>query len=120
MRKKAPKKTPRKVRAKRLVGVAKPEPFFLTAADKSSPAIGPRITPEDITAKIATVSHFTQGVLTVCLVTMLNGFTVVGKAAPVSAVNFDAVRGRELAYEDAFRQLWALEGYHLREKLMGA
>jgi hypothetical protein len=49
---------------------------------------------------------------------MLNGFTVVGKAAPVSAINFDLQRGRDLAYEDAFRQLWALEGYLLREHIM--
>lgn len=54
------------------------------------------------------------GVLTVCLITVDNGFTVVGKSAPASEANFCADKGREFAYEDAIRQLWPLEGYALR------
>ena len=49
--------------------------------------------------------------------TVKNGFKVVGKSAPASPENFDPEKGRELAYEDAFRQLWPLEGYLLRERL---
>jgi hypothetical protein len=58
--------------------------------------------------------------LTVCIVTMQNGFTVIGKSAPASAENFDAGKGRTFAYEDAIRQLWPLEGYALREQLFVA
>lgn len=56
-------------------------------------------------------------VLTVCLLVMRNGFTVIGKAAPASAANFDCDLGRKLAYEDAVRQVWPLMGYALRDKL---
>ena len=59
------------------------------------------------------------GVLSICLLVMQNGFTIIGKSAPASAANFNAELGRKLAYEDAIRQLWPLEGYALREKMQG-
>ena len=55
--------------------------------------------------------------MTLCILTMVNGFVVVGKSAPASVENFDAEKGRTFAYEDAIRQLWPLEGYLLRSSL---
>lgn len=55
--------------------------------------------------------------LTLCIVTMENGFTVIGKSAPASPANFDPDKGKQFAYDDAIRQLWPLEGYALRERL---
>lgn len=57
------------------------------------------------------------GLLSICIVVMKNGFTMIGKSAPASPENFDAALGKQFAYEDAVRQLWPLEGYALREKL---
>jgi proteasome assembly chaperone (PAC2) family protein len=56
-------------------------------------------------------------VLSICLLVMCNGFTVIGKSAPVHPDNFNAKLGKELAYEDAVRQLWPLMGYALRDRL---
>lgn len=56
-------------------------------------------------------------VLTICLVTFRNGFTVVGKAAPVSAENYNRDHGRRLAYEDCIRQAWPLFGFSLRDQI---
>jgi hypothetical protein len=56
-------------------------------------------------------------VLSICLLVMQNGFTVIGKSAPASSENYDADLGRKFAYEDAVRQLWPLMGYALREHL---
>lgn len=56
-------------------------------------------------------------VLTVALVVLRNGFTIIGKSAPASAENFDAALCAKLAREDAIRQIWPLMGYALREKL---
>lgn len=58
--------------------------------------------------------HDSLKLLSVCLLVMQNGFTVIGKSAPASAANFNAELGKKLAYEDAIRQLWPLEGYLLR------
>ncbi len=55
--------------------------------------------------------------LTICLVVMKNGFTVIGKSAPASPDNFDADLGKKLAYEDAVRQIWPLMGFSLRDRL---
>ena len=55
--------------------------------------------------------------LTICLLVLKNGFTVVGKSAPASKDNFDPVLGRKLAYEDAVRQIWPLMGFALRDRL---
>lgn len=56
-------------------------------------------------------------VLTICIIVCKNGFTVIGKAAPADAQNFNPELGRKFAREDAIRQLWPLMGYALREKL---
>lgn len=55
--------------------------------------------------------------LTICLVVMKNGFTVIGKSAPASPDNFDETLGMTLAYEDAVRQIWPLMGFALRDWL---
>lgn len=55
--------------------------------------------------------------LTLCVLVMKNGFTIVGKSACASPENFDAALGQKIALEDARRQIWALEGYNLRSKL---
>lgn len=55
--------------------------------------------------------------LTICVIVMRNGFTVIGKSAPADAVNFNPELGKKFAREDAVRQLWPLMGYALRERL---
>lgn len=56
-------------------------------------------------------------ILTICVLVMKNGFVLIGKSAPASPENFNADLGQKLAYEDAIRQLWPLEGYALREQI---
>ena len=55
--------------------------------------------------------------LTICVLVLKNGFTIVGKSACASPENFNAELGNKIAREDARRQIWALEGYALRNKL---
>lgn len=72
----------------------------------------------DIEAKIKDVEyHVFGGRLTVAVVTMVNGFQVVGESACIDAANFVKEDGEKYAYEDAVEQLWMLEGYLLRERL---
>jgi len=56
-------------------------------------------------------------ILTLCILVLDNGWTLVGKSAPAAPENFNAEKGRIFAREDALRQLWPLEGYALRERL---
>lgn len=55
--------------------------------------------------------------LTICVMVLKNGFTIVGKSACASPENFDAELGNKIAYADARQQIWALEGYNLRSRL---
>ena len=55
--------------------------------------------------------------LTVCALTLQNGFTVVGESASASPENFDADLGRKIARDNARNKIWALEGYRRRSKL---
>lgn len=97
--------------------------------------VAPRITPADIEAAIASEHYFTaaQGalaaqvdyedppaplhLLTLCVLVLRNGFTVVGKSACASPENFNADIGKRWARDDAMRQVWPLLGYQLRERL---
>lgn len=77
----------------------------------------PKVTEKSIKEKIKEVSYFHDDLLTICTVTMQNGFRFVGKSAPASPENYDREVGKRYAYEDAFKQIWPMEGYLLRERL---
>lgn len=48
---------------------------------------------------------------TVCLLTLDNGFEVVGTSACVDAIDFDISIWEKYAYEKAFDKLWELYGF---------
>ena len=77
----------------------------------------PRITPEHIKDTIIKDDYhvFPDTLLTVCVLTLVNGFTVVGTSACVSPENFKEEIGREVAREGAVDKIWALEGYLLKQ-----
>jgi hypothetical protein len=62
---------------------------------------------------------FPNTTLTVCALTLKNGFHVVGESAAASPENFDQEIGRKIARDNARSKIWALEGYLLRSKLAG-
>lgn len=109
----------------------------VTEAECGEGRTAPRVALADIEAAIQTI-HFVPGdraalageqngfgntnfealrLLTICLVVMKNGFTIIGKSAPASPDNFDVKLGQKLAYEDAVRQIWPLMGFALRDRL---
>ncbi|MBB2962894.1 Gp49 family protein [Methylobacterium sp. R2-1] len=77
----------------------------------------PRVTEASIKAKIADVEYFRIRHLTICLITLRNGFFVTGESAPAAPENYDQAVGERYAYENAFRKIWPFEGYLLREQL---
>ena len=98
----------------------------------------PRVTPADIEAEIVFEAYFTAAdgvrgatpnglrsyvpdpshkLLTFCVLTLRNGFTVTGESACASPENFDADVGRKVAREAAKQKLWPLLGYELKTRL---
>ena len=51
--------------------------------------------------------------LTICVLVLRNGFTVMGESACVSPENFDADVGRRVARRNARDKVWPLMGYAL-------
>ena len=79
----------------------------------------PRLTPGLIDAAIADEDYHVFGdtCLTVCCLTLQNGFTVTGESACASPENFNAEIGRKIARENARNKIWVLEGYLLKQNL---
>ena len=81
----------------------------------------PRLNPDMIDATVVSEMYhvFPGTTLTVCALTLRNGYIVTGESASASPDNFDAAIGRKIARDNARNKIWALEGYLLREKLSG-
>lgn len=99
----------------------------------------PRITPEHIDAQIQSEHYIVAGpaihavdlangaptqvlplgmaTLTICVLTLRNGFTVTGESNCASPENFNEQIGRTIARRNARDKIWSLEGYALRTQL---
>jgi hypothetical protein len=79
----------------------------------------PRLTPEAIDAVIVSEQYhvFPGTTLTVCCLTLKNGFTVTGESAAASVENFNREIGEKIARRNARDKIWSLEGYLLRQNL---
>lgn len=82
----------------------------------------PRLNPQHIDDTIIAEQYyvFPGTVMTVCCLTLHNGFNTVGTSAPASPENFNQEMGMKIAREKAREQIWALEGYLLKSKLKGS
>ena len=78
-----------------------------------------RITPEMLDANIASEDYhvFPGSQLTVCALTLTNGFVVTGESACASPENFNAEIGQKIARANARDKIWPLLGFRLRDQL---
>ncbi|WEI10435.1 Gp49 family protein [Acinetobacter soli] len=90
---------------------------YFTAADgyRANPCYDPNSIPSS-----ALPAPQSLELLTFCVITLKNGFTVTGESACASPENFNAEIGRKIARENARNKIWQLEGYLLKEKLYTA
>jgi len=81
--------------------------------------LSPRITHDMIDEVIESERYhvFHGTTFTTCLLTLKNGYNVLGESACVSPDNFDAAFGRKIARGNALNKIWQIEGYLLRQKL---
>lgn len=82
----------------------------------------PRLTPALIDAAIVSEDYhvFPGTTLTICAITLRNGFVVTGESAAASPENFDRNIGQMIARQNARDKIWPLEGYLLRQRLSDA
>ena len=108
----------------------------VTEAELKERSAAPRVTQEDFDANIVSIHYINAGeaieqcskvggpvanesefLLTLCIITLKNGFTVVGESACASRDNYKQDIGERLALEKAKEKIWPLMGYALRETL---
>lgn len=79
-----------------------------------SPA--PRVIKEQMAARIVTSEFIKIGsTVTLCNLTLDNGYSVRGESACVNPANYNEEIGNKIAYDNAFQKLWALFGFLLAE-----
>ena len=81
---------------------------------------GKRVTLDALKANITKEEFhvFPGSQLTVCVLTLLNGFTVTGESACADPAMFNEEIGQKIARENAERKIWPLMGYTLKEEMM--
>ena len=81
---------------------------------------GKRVTLDALKANIAKEEFhvFPGSQLTVCVLTLQNGFTVTGESACADPTMFNKEIGQKIARENAERKIWPLMGYALKEEMM--
>ena len=77
-----------------------------------------KLTPEILESKIEGEQYhqFDNPTVTVCCLTLQNGFNVIGESACISPAYFDAEIGKKVARENAFEQLWKLYGFNAKQE----
>lgn len=122
----------------------RPSEKYVSEQELNEKAVAPRVTLDQLEDNILSEHYFTpyEGVMgekfirskgeledpagqipeqlrltTYCVLILCNGFTVTGQSACASPENFDENIGRRVARGDAVRQVWALMGYELRNRL---
>lgn len=78
-----------------------------------------KISLEDVHAEVANEQYhvFPGSQLTVCCLTLQNGFTVTGESACADPAEFDETVGRKIAMDKALDKIWMLLGYTLKEQM---
>lgn len=91
----------------------------IEAAIQEAGKTAPRITPDMLDVEIAAEDYhvFPTTCLTICALTLRNGFTVTGESACASPENFDPEIGRTVARKNAREKLWPLLGFRLKDRL---
>lgn len=77
------------------------------------------VTEDYIKSRIANVSYsvLPDTTVTICMITLKNGYSVRGESACVDPNEFNKEKGEKYAYENAFNKIWPLEGYLLKEEM---
>lgn len=94
--------------------------IYFTAAEGSLGAVAQKLHLEGHAIEIEPFDAADRkplDLLTFCVLTLRNGFTVTGESACASPENFDAEIGRKIARQNAEQKIWPLMGYTLKQIL---
>lgn len=95
----------------------KPNP--VTEEELKERSTAPRVTEADVLGSIATKEFIkvNDGTLTICVLTLKNGWQVTGESACADVKNYNQEIGERISYDNAVKKIWAFLGFVLRDKL---
>lgn len=76
-----------------------------------------KLTIEYLTELVDDVEYVHQGLLTICTITLKNGYKLAGTSACIDNQNYDPLIGNNCAFANALDKLWELESYLLKQKI---
>ena len=81
-----------------------------------------QLTPEVLESKIIGEAYhqFTGTTVTICCLTLENGYNAIGQSACIDQSMFNGETGQGIARADAFNKLWQLYGFNAKEALFQA
>jgi hypothetical protein len=105
--------------------IATPKTFSVTLDDVNAEIVsehyinaGEAIHASDLQAGRPTqVLPQSLALLTICILTLRNGFTVTGKSACVDPALYNREKGQELARKQAVEHIWPFLGFRLADRL---
>lgn len=72
---------------------------------------------EKLEGEIANVEYQRVGAtVTICVITLVNGYTVTGESGCIDPSIFNEAMGKEIAYANAFDKLWGILGYAEKQR----
>lgn len=77
---------------------------------------GEKVTMDYIKSRVYNVQYKVDGTLTICVVTLDNGYKLTGTSACVDPMNFNKDVGETIAFNNAISQAWPLFGFLLAER----
>lgn len=104
---------------------ALPNTPTMDAGDKSAASIQKtpwRVSLESMKKNVDSVEYIHPESIphmTIAVVLLKNGYALQGVSVPADPANFNEEKGREFAFEDALKKMWALEAYVMREYITG-
>ena len=80
---------------------------------------GKRVTQDDVMANIKMAQYIVVpgSQLTLCVLTLQNGFTVTGESACADPSMFDKEIGERISRDNAIKKIWPLMGYSLKQEI---
>lgn len=95
----------------------KPNP--VTEAELQERSTAPRVTEAEVLGSIASKEFVViqGGTLTICVLTLKNGWQVTGESACADVRNYKQDVGERISYDNAVKKIWAYLGFLLRDKL---
>jgi hypothetical protein len=92
-------------------------PNPVTEEELAKRSTAPRVTEAEVLGSIAKKRFIVDGTLTICILTLHNGWQLFAESACADPANYNKEIGERISYDNAVKKIWQLLGFALVEKL---